>query len=162
MCMRKKIDLLILIIIFSAIIIGGFVTIPKKKNLHIDSNDIVCVQIRKSNKNVTITNRSEIEKIVDILNSIQYKKKHPYIKAINILTGKDNDDYISSNAFGIALFNEEQEHYFFKDGFQRITLSANNSGSTMKINSQGYELVNIDEVLYKDYFKELVEKYSKE
>ena len=159
--MKKKRMFIFCIVVFSIILIAGIVAIPKKKNLHIDSNDIACIQIRRYNRYGNITNRNEIDIIVDILNSIQYKKKHPYIRVIDKITGKDNG-YGDKKVFRIELFNEEQTNYFVKDGFQSIIVDVYNSDSEMKINLEDYEILNIDEVVYEDYFKELVEKYSKE
>ena len=161
--MKKKRIFMLCLIVFFILLIAGIIAIPKKKKLQIDSNNIVCIQIKKSNKTVNIIKRDEIDKIVNILNSIQYKKKHPYIRVIDILTGKDKEP-VNKNVFQIALFDEEQDYYFFKDGYQKIIIdrNINSSYSAMRINSKDYEFLNMDEVVYKEYFRDLVEKYYEE
>lgn len=121
--MRKKV-LLIGIFIISILIVIGVILIPQKKQLNLKTENIVCIRIENYNKSIDITEPSEIEKIIGLLNTLSFKKKHPYKKYLDILTGKDNG-FTSENIYRISLFTEKREHYVYQDGWKRILLSMN-------------------------------------
>ena len=120
--MYEKKVLLIGIFIISILIVIGVILIPQKKQLNLKTENIVCIRIENYNKSIDITEPSEIEKIIGLLNTLSFKKKHPYKKYLDILTGKDNG-FTSENIYRISLFTEKREHYVYQDGWKRILLS---------------------------------------
>lgn len=147
--MRKKILFLSLFLI-TIIIIMGIILIPQKTQFNITTENIVCVRIENYNKSINITEQSEIEKIIGSLNTLSFKKKHPYKKYLDILTGKDNG-YISENIYRISLFTEKREHYVFQDGWKRILLSMN--GTEICIDSVDYLLTTKNTLNFRSYLK---------
>lgn len=147
--MRKKILFLSLFLI-TIIIIMGIILIPQKTQFNITTENIVCVRIENYNKSINITEQSEIEKIIGSLNTLSFKKKHPYKKYLDILTGKDNG-YISENIYRISLFTEKREHYVFQDGWKRILLSMN--GTEICIDSVDYLLTMKNTLNFRSYLK---------
>ncbi len=76
----KKHILLTGMVLISIIIIIGIILIPAKTKMNLQSENIVCIRIENYNKSVDITEPSEIEKIIGLLNTLSFKKKHPYKK----------------------------------------------------------------------------------
>ncbi|MCI8668745.1 MAG: hypothetical protein HFI34_04370 [Lachnospiraceae bacterium] len=147
--MKKKV-LFTGLILISIIIVIGIILIPTKTKLNLKSEKIVCIRIENYNKSIDITEPSEIEKIIGSLNTLSYKKKHPYKKYLDILTGKDNG-FISENIYRISLFTEKREHYVYRDGWKRILLSMN--GTELCIDSVDYRLTRKNTLNFRSYLK---------
>lgn len=146
----KKHILLTGMVLISIIIIIGIILIPAKTKMNLQSENIVCIRIENYNKSVDITEPSEIEKIIGLLNTLSFKKKHPYKKYLDILTGKDKG-FISENISRISLFTEKREHYVYRDGWKRILLSMN--GTELCINSVDYCLTRKNTLNFQGYLK---------
>ncbi len=147
--MRKKV-LLIGIFIISILIVIGVILIPQKKQLNLKTENIVCIRIENYNKSIDITEPSEIEKIIGLLNTLSFKKKHPYKKYLDILTGKDNG-FTSENIYRISLFTEKREHYVYQDGWKRILLSM--KGTEICIDSVDYLLTTKNTLNFRSYLE---------
>ena len=147
--MRKKV-LLIGIFIISILIVIGVILIQKKKQLNLKTENIVCIRIENYNKSIDITEPSEIEKIIGLLNTLSFKKKHPYKKYLDILTGKDNG-FTSENIYRISLFTEKREHYVYQDGWKRILLSM--KGTEICIDSVDYLLTTKNTLNFRSYLE---------
>lgn len=72
-----KNSLLTGVVLISIIIIIGIILIPTKTKMNLQSENIVCIRIENYNKSIDITEPSEIEKIIGLLNTLSFKKKHP-------------------------------------------------------------------------------------
>lgn len=148
--MYEKKVLLIGIFIISILIVIGVILIPQKKQLNLKTENIVCIRIENYNKSIDITEPSEIEKIIGLLNTLSFKKKHPYKKYLDILTGKDNG-FTSENIYRISLFTEKREHYVYQDGWKRILLSM--KGTEICIDSVDYLLTTKNTLNFRSYLE---------
>ena len=143
----KKHILLTGMVLISIIIIIGIILIPAKTKMNLQSENIVCIRIENYNKSVDITEPSEIEKIIGLLNTLSFKKKHPYKKYLDILTGKDKG-FISENIYRISLFTEKREHYVYRDGKQVHCLYHSMAGEPRLRLSDGIVVdVSVDAIL---------------
>ena len=131
-------------------IVIGVILIPQKKQLNLKTENIVCIRIENYNKSIDITEPSEIEKIIGLLNTLSFKKKHPYKKYLDILTGKDNG-FTSENIYRISLFTEKREHYVYQDGWKRILLSM--KGTEICIDSVDYLLTTKNTLNFRSYLE---------
>lgn len=146
----KKHILLTGMVLISIIIIIGIILIPTKTKMNLQSENIVCIRIENYNKSIDIKEPSEIEKIIGLLNTLSFKKKHPYKKYLDILTGKDNG-FTSENIYRISLFTEKREHYVYQDGWKRILLSM--KGTEICIDSVDYLLTTKNTLNFRSYLE---------
>lgn len=145
-----KNSLLTGVVLISIIIIIGIILIPTKTKMNLQSENIVCIRIENYNKSIDIKEPSEIEKIIGLLNTLSFKKKHPYKKYLDILTGKDNG-FTSENIYRISLFTEKREHYVYQDGWKRILLSM--KGTEICIDSVDYLLTTKNTLNFRSYLE---------
>lgn len=145
-----KNSLLTGVVLISIIIIIGIILIPTKTKMNLQSENIVCIRIENYNKSIDITEPSEIEKIIGLLNTLSFKKKHPYKKYLDILTGKDNG-FTSENIYRISLFTEKREHYVYQDGWKQILLSM--KGTEICIDSVDYLLTTKNTLNFRSYLE---------